>query len=326
MKICRFNEGRIGIVRGDRIYDVTQVAESMRRAGAGDCSPLGALRALQAMYPSDIEDRESFSVAAVRLLAPVAAPGKIVAAPLNYRAHIQEMVAAGALTGTDPPTIDVAGLFLKASSSLAGPAEGIRLRFPQRRTDHEIELVAIIGRTAADVAIADALQCVAGYCVGLDITLRGREDRSFRKSIDTYSVIGPWMTTADEVPDPQALQLVLRKNGVVCQDASTSDMVYDVARLIAYASSFYTLHPGDLIFTGTPQGVAPIHDGDELFAGCAQLGTMRVVVSAHRADAAACVYRTLRADIVLTIARLVKLQYRTTSAKNAHRRTNGPNR
>src|SRR5205814_6686836 len=103
-------------------------------------------------------------------------------------------------------------------------------------------------------------------CIGLDVTLRGPEDRSFRKSIDSYSVLGPWLTTADEIADPQALRLRLRNNGELRQDASTADMVYDVADLIAFASRFYTLHPGDALFTGTPPGVAALQPGDRLEA------------------------------------------------------------
>jgi 2-keto-4-pentenoate hydratase/2-oxohepta-3-ene-1,7-dioic acid hydratase in catechol pathway len=191
------------------------------------------------------------------------------------------MASSNLSPGHDIPAIGEAGLFLKATSSLVGPSQGIRIRFPERRTDHEIELVAVIGKTASEVPPERALQHVAGYCLGLDITLRGREDRSFRKSIDTYSVIGPWLTTVDEVPDPQDLRLVLRKNGEIRQDASTSDMVYSVAQLIAYASSFYTLLPGDLIFTGTPQGVSAIREGDHLSVEATVLGRMDVVVSSH---------------------------------------------
>jgi 2-keto-4-pentenoate hydratase/2-oxohepta-3-ene-1,7-dioic acid hydratase in catechol pathway len=283
MKVCRFNDGQIGIVRGDRVYDVTRAVTSARNTNESTTTDpvLLALTSLQKMPARDIEACESFSVASLRLLAPISAPGKIIGAPVNYRAHIREMTAAGLLSGTDPPTIGEAGLFLKATSSLVGPSQGIRIRFPERRTDHEVELVVIIGRMASEVTPDHALEHVAGYCIGLDITLRGREERSFRKSIDSYSVIGPWLTTADEIPDPQDLRLVLRSNGVIRQDASTSDMVYGVAQLIAYASTFYTLHPGDILFTGTPPGVSAISHGDELEADCTQLGAMKVTVSGH---------------------------------------------
>jgi 2,4-didehydro-3-deoxy-L-rhamnonate hydrolase len=276
MKLCRFNDGQIGIVRGARVHDVTSAVRAIcKTSGVEATDPmLVALKGLGEMRAQDIEEGRSFSVGSVHLLAPIAAPGKIIGAPVNYRAHVEEMAAAGLLTGKDPPVLTEAGLFLKATSSLVGPSHGIQIRFPGRRTDHEVELVAVIGRTVFNVTAEQALGHVAGYCIGLDITLRGREDRSLRKSIDTYTVTGPWLTTVDEVPDPQALRLVLRKNGVIRQDGSTSDMIHGVAALIAYASTFYTLYPGDLLFTGTPAGVSPLQHEDELHAECTLLGSM----------------------------------------------------
>jgi 2-keto-4-pentenoate hydratase/2-oxohepta-3-ene-1,7-dioic acid hydratase in catechol pathway len=127
----------------------------------------------------------------------------------------------------------------------------------------------------------NALEHVAGYCLGLDITVRGTEDRSFRKSIDSYTVLGPWLTTADEVPDPQNLQLRITQNGELRQNTNTSDMVWPLARLIEFASRFYTLHPGDVLFTGTPSGVGPIRPGDRLAAWSDRLGSMEVHVRQH---------------------------------------------
>ena len=272
MKICRFDDDRVGVVREGRVFDV-----SARIPAVGDAW-VSVLDAVAALSPKDIAACQQYDIQAVRLLAPVRAPGKIIAAPLNYVAHVREMAEAGLLAAHGSGDIETIGLFLKASSSLAGPADGIRLRFPERRTDHEIELVAVIGSVASEVSPEHALAHVAGYCVGLDITLRGPEDRSFRKSIDTYSVLGPWLTTADEVADPQDLRLTLQSNGEVRQDSSTADMVLGVAQLIAFASSFYTLHPGDVLFTGSPQGVGPIRPGDELQAECSGLGAMTVAV------------------------------------------------
>ena len=278
MKVCRFDEGRVGVVREGRVFDVTDaLAVTASTADpAGDW--IADLEALAAMPAGAIEACQSCDLADVRLLAPVRAPGKIIAAPLNYEAHIREMVAGGLLADHAAGEIETAGLFLKATSSLAGPSQGVRLRFPERRTDHEVELVAVIGRRASQVSAETALSHVAGYCVGLDITLRGPEDRSFRKSIDTYAVLGPWLTTADEVADPQDLRLTLSLNGEVRQDSSTADMVMGVARLIAFASRFYTLHPGDVLFTGSPVGVGPIVAGDLLRAECSGLGGMSVAV------------------------------------------------
>jgi 2-keto-4-pentenoate hydratase/2-oxohepta-3-ene-1,7-dioic acid hydratase in catechol pathway len=280
MKFCRFNNDQIGVVQGGLVYDVTDLVQTAREADRSRPvdTLVSSLNTLLTMPDRLIKRCSSLATESVRLLAPVGRPGKIIGAPVNYHAHIREMAVSNPSPGYDLPDIGTAGLFLKASSSLVGASHGIRLRFPHRRTDHEIELVAIIGTIASDVSESRALDHVAAYCLGLDVTLRGPEDRSFRKSIDSYSVIGPWITTADEIPNPQNMRLTLRNNGEVRQDASTADMIYGVAKLISFASSFYTLYPGDIVFTGTPQGVAPIRAGDELSAECAELGSMRVAV------------------------------------------------
>jgi 2-keto-4-pentenoate hydratase/2-oxohepta-3-ene-1,7-dioic acid hydratase in catechol pathway len=145
-----------------------------------------------------------------------------------------------------------------------------------------VELVAVIGKEAKEVSREKALDHVAGYCLGIDVTLRGSEDRSFRKSIDSYTVLGPWLTTADEVPDPQKIRISIAQNGKPRQETNTSDMLWDVARLIEFASRFYTLHPGDVFFTGTPSGVGPIKPGDRLVASSDRLGTMEVEVREYK--------------------------------------------
>ena len=265
MKICRFDDNRVGVVRGDQVYDITTTA--------GD--------ALVPSVPSNLEGLPKKPLAAVRLLSPVKSPGKIIAAPVNYKAHIEEMKKANISPGFNIWDIEKAGLFLKATSSLVGPSEGIAQRFLDRRTDHEVELVFIMGKKASQVSRDKALEYVAGYCLGLDVTVRGSEDRSFRKSMDSYTVLGPWLTTADEIPDPQNVQITLRQNGEVRQDTNTSDMLWDVARLIEFATRFYTLQPGDVFFTGTPSGVSPIRPGDKLVASSPELGSMEVLVRAH---------------------------------------------
>jgi 2-keto-4-pentenoate hydratase/2-oxohepta-3-ene-1,7-dioic acid hydratase in catechol pathway len=265
MKICRFDDNRVGVVRGDQVYDITTTA--------GD--------RLVPLVPSNLEGLPKKALSAVRLLSPVKSPGKIIAAPVNYKAHIEEMKKANISPGFNIWDIEKAGLFLKATSSLVGPSQGIAQRFLDRRTDHEVELVFIMGKKASQVSREQALEYVAGYCLGLDVTVRGSEDRSFRKSMDSYTVLGPWLTTADEIPDPQNVQITLRQNGEVRQDTNTSDMLWDVARLIEFATRFYTLHPGDVFFTGTPSGVSPIRPGDKLVASSPELGSMEVLVRAH---------------------------------------------
>jgi 2-keto-4-pentenoate hydratase/2-oxohepta-3-ene-1,7-dioic acid hydratase in catechol pathway len=175
--------------------------------------------------------------------------------------------------------IHKAGMFLKATSAVVGPGEGITLVHTDRRNDHEVELAVVIGRTAKNVSAAQAPACIAGYCIGLDMTIRGPEERSFRKSPDSYCVLGPWLATPDEVPDSGALRVRIAVNGEVRQDASTSELIVGVAELVAWASSFYTLHPGDVLLTGTPQGVGPVKPGDRLLAQIERIGAMRVEVS-----------------------------------------------
>ena len=281
MKLARFGDGRYGVVRDGGVYDVT--AEVAAVAGGaqlqrGDAAiaQLGALRTRIAgtgTYAGPVDT--------VAFLAPVVNPTKIVAAPMNYEAHIVESEADPGITYNHAVArIDKAGLFLKAASSLVGPGEGVAVRFPDRRTDHEIELGLVIGRTCSNVAEADALDVVAGYAIALDMSVRGTEDRSFRKSIDSYSVLGPWLVTADEVPDPDNVGFTLRVNGDVRQQSNTRRLILGVRTLIAWASRWYTLYPGDVLMTGTPEGVGPVGPGDVMECEMEHIGAMRVTVRA----------------------------------------------
>jgi 2-keto-4-pentenoate hydratase/2-oxohepta-3-ene-1,7-dioic acid hydratase in catechol pathway len=214
-----------------------------------------------------------------KLLTPVANAGKVVAAPVNYKKHLEEARADPELHHQNQiAEIQRVGLFLKATSSVIGPSEGIVIRHPDRRTDHEIELAAVIGKTASKVTRGEALDHIAGYCIGLDITVRGPEERSLRKSIDSYTVLGPWFITADEVDNASELDLELTVNGEPRQKANTRDLVIGIADLIVFASSFYTLHPGDVLLTGTPEGVGPIKPGDAIDARISKIGAMQVAV------------------------------------------------
>jgi len=281
MKLCRFNDDRVGRVDGDHVLDVTEALSALPTlrwpVPRGDQliahlpEFVAAVQALQNCPRMRLDE--------VRLLSPVANPTKIIGAPVNYKKHLEESRAdQGIHFDRDIKTIDYYGLFLKANSSMVGPSEGVALRFTDRRNDHEIELVAVIGKQADRVSRANALDYVACYTAGLDMTVRGTEARSYRKSIDTYTVIGPWLVTADELPDPSDLDFELTVNGETRQKANTSDLIFDVPRLIEYASSFYTLYPGDLIMTGTPEGVGPVHAGDKINVTIEAIGSMSVDV------------------------------------------------
>jgi 2-keto-4-pentenoate hydratase/2-oxohepta-3-ene-1,7-dioic acid hydratase in catechol pathway len=284
MRFCRFGEGRFGLVEGDSVRDVTpalDVLPAYRYPLPAHDVLIANLDQVAARARAIAAQSPSLPLNGLRLLSPVANPGKIVAAPVNYNKHLDEVRGDAALHHNNPGhtlTIHNAGVFLKATSSLVGPGQGVEVRRDDRRTDHEVELAFVIGRTANRVAAADALKYVAGYAIGLDITIRGSEDRSFRKSADTYTVLGPWLVTADEIPDPGALDLELELNGELRQKSNTSFLILGVPQLIELASSFYTLHPGDIVLTGTPEGVSPIEPGDRVVAKIDRIGAMEVVV------------------------------------------------
>lgn len=287
MKLCRFDADRLGLIEGDEVLDVSGALDAI----AARKWPYPHGDALIAHFPAVLERVKALApraarkkVSDVKLRPPVANPSKIVNAPINYQAHIDEAKKdQGIAHGREIKTIADWGLFLKSPSSLVGAGDEIRLRFPDRRNDHEVELAVVIGREANHVPRSRALDYVCGYSIGLDMTLRGAELPSFRKSIDTYSVLAPWLVTRDEVGDPGALDLWLTVNGESRQRSNTRRMVYDVPRLIEYATSFYTLYPGDLIFSGTPEGVGPVKPGDVIRAGIERVGEFTIRVAADYA-------------------------------------------
>ena len=278
MRIARFDNNRIGVVQNNGIQDVTGALEQL----PAHRYPFPRQDALIANLEI-LENATTVRVvplSRVELLSPVANPGKIMAAPVNYKKHLEEALAdKGIHHGNLVSEIHKAGIFLKATSSVVGPGEGVTLVHTDRRNDHEVELAVVIGKEGREIAAANALDFVAGYCIGLDMTIRGTEDRSFRKSPDSYTVLGPWLVTADEIPDPGALEVSISVNGTERQRANTRELILSVPELIAWASSFYTLHPGDVLLTGTPQGVGPVRPGDMMVASIERIGEMRVGVS-----------------------------------------------
>ena len=286
MRLCRFNDDRLGLVEGAHLRDVTtalDVLPAYRYPLPGYDTLVANLDAIRARIESIRGQAPAVPLPGVTLLSPVANPGKIIAAPVNYQKHLDEVKSDRQIHAGNPAhtiTIQQAGVFLKASSSLVGPGQGVAICKPDRRTDHEVELTCVIGRTASHVSRADALEYVAGYAIGLDISIRGSEDRSLRKSPDSYTVLGPWLVTADEIPDPGTLDLEISVNGQLRQKSNTTYLILGVAELIELASSFYTLYPGDLILTGTPEGVSPIEPGDHIVATIERIGTMEVDVRA----------------------------------------------
>lgn len=285
MKLCFFGDRQLGLVEGETVRDVTEAIASIQPVRypfpAHDMfvANLPAIRERIANLP---DDGTRFALSEISLLPPVLNAGKLVAAPVNYQAHLDEATEdEETFSRAHVRKIQETGLFLKATSSLIGPGDPIVIAHPDRRTDHEIELAAIIGTECYRVGKQDALSHVAGYCIGLDITIRGPEERSLRKSLDSYSVLGPWMVTADEFGDPSGRELKLEVDGEVRQQANTRDLIMNVAELIEFASSYYTLKPGDVIFTGTPEGVGPIQPGNRVSAEIEGIGSVCMEVRHH---------------------------------------------
>ena len=284
MKLCRFDENRIGVVLDDGVHDVTEVLKDLPSATypfPRHDAMIANLGRLRPRMEETARKTKPIPVEKAKLLAPVANPGKIIAAPVNYTKHLQEALAdKGIHHGNLINEIHKAGMFLKATSAVVGPGEGVKLVHTDRRNDHEVELAVVIGRRINNVSPEEAGSAIAGYCIGLDMTIRGPEERSFRKSPDSYCVLGPWLVTADEVPDPNGLSISIKVNGEFRQQAHTSDLIVKVADLVAWGSTFYSLHPGDVLLTGTPQGVGPVKPGDVMDATIERIGSMRVAVSA----------------------------------------------
>lgn len=220
---------------------------------------------------------------APRLGVPVAGVGKVLCIGLNYADHAAE-------AGMAPPSEPI--LFLKATSALSGPNDPIVLPKGSEKTDWEVELGAVIGRAAKHVREEDALSHVAGYVVFNDVSERAFQlERGGQwtkgKSCDSFGPVGPWLVTPDEVGDPQRLAIGLSVNGEVMQKGSTATMIFPVARIISYLSGMMTLHPGDIVATGTPPGVgmgmAPpryLAPGDVVEAWIEGLGRQRQTVEA----------------------------------------------
>jgi 2-keto-4-pentenoate hydratase/2-oxohepta-3-ene-1,7-dioic acid hydratase in catechol pathway len=277
MRIARFNGGRIGIVMGDTVRDVTAAAG----VDPAEWPPVGMVRViahfsgLRDTLAAAARSAPALALADVRLETPVPWPNKIIAYPTNYRDHAAEM--------STTTHADLQGYFLKANSSLSGPNDPIELPdVPGREIHHECEISLVIGKEGRRIPAARAFDHVFGYACLLDITIRGKEERVMRKSFDTFTPVGPWITTADEVPDPADIGMRLWVNGQKRQEASTKDLVVDIPRMIEIASSASTLYPGDLIATGTPAGVGPLRAGDEVTIEVDNVGRMTVPVVAAK--------------------------------------------
>ncbi len=280
MKIASFDGRRIGIIDGDEIVDVTGLSGM-----AADVWPPVGMVAFLAKF---VADRGAVEAAmrsgprrplpAVRLEAPIAWPNKVIAYPANYHAHIEEQKkSAVGLISTFKA--DGQGFFLKANSSISGPNDPIVLpAVANREIHHECELAIVIGKGGRQIPRAAAMDHVLGYSCLLDMVIRGKEERVMRKSYDSFCPMGPYIVTADEIADPAAIELELRVNGSVRQSAVTRDLIVDIPHMIEMASAVMTLHPGDIIASGTPQGVGPVAGGDVVEIAIEGVGAMKLDV------------------------------------------------
>jgi 2-keto-4-pentenoate hydratase/2-oxohepta-3-ene-1,7-dioic acid hydratase in catechol pathway len=273
MKLVRFNGGRLGAVRGDRVTDVTDIA-GLR---PDEFPPVGMVRLIAdfAAHKAALDAARGpeLSLDTLTLETPVPWPNKLIAFPINFKAHGEEILNA-------PKALMARGFFLKAPSSLSGAGEAIVLPdLPGRQIHHEAEIGIVIGRQCRHVSREEALHVVFGYGCALDITVRDMAvDRVLRKSYDTFSPFGPWIVTADEVPDPSQLQMKLWVGSELRQDANLRDLLVDIPGMIAMTSAVMTLYPGDIIFGGTPAGIGPIQAGDVVTIDIEQVGRMSVRV------------------------------------------------
>ena len=267
---------RLGVVRGEAVLDLPAQRgwpSSMRALAAAPAGVLDEIRTWAATAAGP-----GRTLASIRLAAPIPDPGKIVAIGLNYADHAVE-------TGLAAPESPL--VFAKFPSSVIGPDDTIEWdRALTDQVDYEAELGVVIGRRARNVTEEDALDHVFGYTCVDDVSARDLQfgDKQWvrGKSLDTFCPIGPWIVTADEIPDPQALKIECLVNGEALQSSSTAHMFFGVRALIARLSRSFTLEPGDLIATGTPAGVGVfrtpqrlLRDGDDVVVRITGIGELR---------------------------------------------------
>ncbi len=277
MKLATFEDDkgkRLGIVKGDKLIDLSAYdpdfpTDMIDYFSWGDTSGRKAKEA-------DRNAEATIPLSAVTLHAPVENPRKIFCVGLNYADHVEE-------TGRDKP--ENATWFTKPPTAIVGPGATVLKPAVSDLIDYEAELVVVIGHRCRHIAPEDALNAIAGYCCGNDVSVRDWQFRSpqftIGKSFDTHGPIGPWLTTRDEIADPHALDIECRVNGEVRQKSNTKHLIFKIDHLIAELSAAMTLEPGDVIFTGTPSGVGVamkppqfLKAGDTVEVEIAGLGTL----------------------------------------------------
>jgi 2-keto-4-pentenoate hydratase/2-oxohepta-3-ene-1,7-dioic acid hydratase in catechol pathway len=291
MKICHYNNNQAGVIVDDKVYPIGDalIKAGLARNGYTMLEIIDVLAnnpaALQRARDA-AQGAGSMPLSSVKLLAPIQNPGSLWAAAANYRAHQAEMITRMGSEGRANKSKDelMAEFFLKTTSSIIGPNDTVILPKISKLVDFECELCAVIGKRARKVTEDQALNYVFGYTMCWDISQRDpwgkgmQNTRNIRKGFDTFTALGPWIVTRDEIDEPQNLSIKVLQNGKEVMTAHTSDMICGLREHIRFLTSCLTLRPGDLITTGTPAGVSKLHNGDHLKGTIEKIGSMELHV------------------------------------------------
>lgn len=293
MKICQYNANQAGAVVGDKVYNIGDalVKANHVRAGYTMQEVIDALSnkpGAMAVAREAAASGASLPLASVKLLAPITNPGSLWAAAANYKAHQAEMIGRVGTYSRKEMSPDelMAEFFLKPTSSIVGPGGPIVLPKVSKHVDFECELCAVIGPRSRKLSEENAYDAIFGYTICWDISQRDpwgigtHNTRNIRKGFDSFSGLGPWIVTKDEIDDPQNLNIRVLQNGKEVMTAHTGDMICNLRQHIRFLTSCLTLRPGDLITTGTPAGVSRLAPGDKLHGTIDKIGSMELDVVA----------------------------------------------
>jgi 2-keto-4-pentenoate hydratase/2-oxohepta-3-ene-1,7-dioic acid hydratase in catechol pathway len=294
MKICHYGNNQTGVIIEDKVYNIGDALIKARLARSGYTmleiiDVLANNTKAMEIARDAAQGQSALPLSSVKLLAPITNPGSLWAAAANYRAHQKEMIERMGSADRVTKSKDelMAEFFLKTTSSIIGPGDTIILPKISKLVDFECELCAVIGKRARKVTEEQALDYVFGYTICWDISQRDpwgkgmQNTRNIRKGFDTFSALGPWIVTRDEIDEPQNLTIKVLQNGKETMTAHTSDMICGLRDHIRFLTSCLTLRPGDLITTGTPAGVSKLNDGDHLHGTIEKIGSMELHVKAE---------------------------------------------
>jgi 2-keto-4-pentenoate hydratase/2-oxohepta-3-ene-1,7-dioic acid hydratase in catechol pathway len=304
VKLCYFNDYRLGVVKGDQVVDVTDAVKDIPHLHQADLI-IGLIKRWDS-YKAKVEkaqaDGKGVALSGVRLRAPVPRPGNIDCMAVNY-------MEDGTLK--EKPQINA---FHKAATAVIGDGDTMVLPdMPASVFEGEAEIAVVIGKRASNVRAADAMSYVFGYTNFIDGSARGVVPPTNvfyqMKSRDTFAPIGPYIVTADEIKDVNKLQIKLTNNGTVMQNFNTDDMAHKIPRCIEWVTAIHTLLPGDILATGTNhRGLNPFMDGDKIELTCEGCGTLHI---------------TVRDDQKRTWARITRLQHKQSGAEGGHTKQTG---